>query len=314
VFCSKTFAQEEETKFEPSGNIYGILFTNFHSDFINGNSAFEVQRAYLGYKYQYDNNFSANVKIDIASNENDSKRYAYFKNAYGSYKLKNLSINFGLIDSYMFKTHEKFFGKRYLYKSFLDKNKFGPSADLGASFLYRLNNKLNLDFSILNGEGYSNLQLDNTFKAAFGLSYNPIKNLYSRIYIDYSEKTYAQTTYSYFLGYKQKSKFSIGAEYNFQANNDFENNYDLFGYSVYGTVNIFEKWELFARFDDLKSNIPSGESDNWNISKDGNTLISGIQFSPIKKVRLALNYQGFYSDDLNKDNISAIYFNLEYKF
>lgn len=314
VFFSKIFAQDEKTNFEPTGNIYGILFTNFHSDFISGNSAFEVQRAYLGYKYKYDNNFSVNVKIDIASIETNTKRYAYFKNAHISYNHENLTLNFGLIDSYMFKTHEKFFGKRYIYKSFLDKNKFGPSADLGASILYQIGDKLNIDFSVLNGEGYSNLQLDNTLKAALGISYNPIKNFYSRIYVDYSEKTYAQTTYSFFLGYKQINKFSLGAEYNLQANNSFANNYDLFGYSIYGTINISEKWELFARFDDLKSNIPEGESDNWNLSKDGNLIISGIQFSPIKKVKLALNYQGFYSDDSNKDDISAIYFNIEYKF
>ncbi len=314
LFPNTLFAQDEEKKIEPTGNVYGVLFTNFHSDFISENSAFEVQRTYLGYKYQYDNNFSANLKIDIASNVSDAKRYAYFKNAHLSYKYKNLSISFGLIDSYMFKTHEKFFGKRYIYKSFLDKNKFGPSADLGASFLYKFNNKLNVDFSVLNGEGYSNLQLDNTFKAALGLSYNPVENFYSRIYIDYSEKTYTQATYAFFLGYKQTNKFSLGAEYNYQTNNDFSNNYDLFGYSLYGTVNITEKWELFARLDDLKSNIPSGETDNWNLSKDGNTLISGIQFSPIKKVKLALNYQGFMCDDTYKDDISAIYFNLEYNF
>ena len=315
VFFPKIlFSQEVESKFEPIGNIYGVIFTNFHSDFISKNSAFEVQRAYLGYKYKYDNNFSVNLKIDITCNETDARRYAYFKNAHISYKHKNLNLNFGLIDSYMFKTHEKFFGKRYIYKSFLDKNKFGPSADLGASLLYKIGDKFNIDFSVLNGEGYSNLQLDNTLKAAMGLSYSPIENFYSRIYLDYSEKTYAQTTYSFFLGYKQKNKFRLGAEYNFQANNSFADNYDLFGYSLYGTINISEKWELFARFDDLKSNIPNGESDNWNISKDGNTLISGIQFTPIKKIKLALNYQGYYSDDVNKDDISAIYFNIEYKF
>ena len=214
----------------------------------------------------------------------------------------------------MFKTQEKFFGKRYIYKSFLDKNKYGASADLGASFLYTFNGKLNLDFAVLNGEGYSNIQLDNTYQAALGLSYNPIENLYSRLYFDYSKKTYVQATYSAFLGYKQAEKFSIGVEYNYQSNRDFTEDHNSFGYSVYGTLNIAKKWELFARYDDLGSNKITGEENNWNLAKDGNTIISGLQYSPVKKVKLALNYQGFISDDENTDDISAIYFNIEYKF
>ena len=78
--------------------------------------------------------------------------------------------------------------------------------------------------------------------------------------------------------------------------------------------NIMEKWELFARYDDLESNKIMDEVNNWNLSKDGNTIISGLQFSPVKEIRLALNYQGFINDDTNARDISAIYFNREYKF
>ena len=179
LLSNDLFSQDKETKFEPSGDIYGLIFTNVHSDFNSGNSAFEIQRAYLGYKHKIDNYFSANIKLDISSNGGDEKRYAYFKNAMITYTNRNISLNFGLIDVYMFKTHEKFFGKRYIYKSFLDFNKLGSSSDLGASFIYKFNDKLNLDFSVLNGEGYSHIQLDNTYKAALGVSFNPIENLYS---------------------------------------------------------------------------------------------------------------------------------------
>jgi len=313
-FSTNLFSQEQEKKFAPEGNLYGVLFTNFHSDFNNGSTAFELQRAYLGYKHQLDNNFSANIKFDVASNTDDAKRFVFVKNALLNYTNKKVSVNFGIIDVYMFKTHEKFFSKRYIYKSFLDKNKFGNSADLGASFLYSFNNKLKIDLALFNGEGYSKLQLDKTYQAAAGLSFSPIHNLHTRFYFDYAKKDFAQVTFSAFIGYKQKGKFSIGAEYNYQANNKFVENHNYFGYSIYGTFNFVEKWEFFARYDDLGSNTISGDPYSWNIAKDGNTIISGIQFSPIKNIKLALNYQGFISDDETSNDISAIYFNIEYKF
>jgi hypothetical protein len=321
VFCSKIFAQEEETKFEPSGHTYGKIFSNFHYQITSDDqeSAFALERAYLGYEYFLSEYFTVNVKLDIGSPNQESsydilKRYAYFKNAALIYKKEKLSLSFGLIDLCQFKVQEKFWSHRYIYKSFMDEHRFGSSADLGANVTYEFSDFISADLTVMNGEGYNQLQADNTYKSGLGITVLPIKSLTVRFYVDYTEQDKIQTSWSGFIGYKFKKIAKVGVEYNYKKNNKYEKDQNMCGLSSYGSWQVFEKWELFARFDDLKSNIPLGEADNWNLSKDGNTVISGIQFSPIKKIKLALNYQGFVCDDTNKDNISAIYFNLEYKF
>ena len=57
-----------------------------------------------------------------------------------------------------FKFMEKAWGKRYIYKSLQDENKWSNSADLGLTLDYKLSDNLSLDFQVLNGEGYKNLQ------------------------------------------------------------------------------------------------------------------------------------------------------------
>ena len=86
------------------------------------------------------------------------------------------------------------------------------------------------------------------------------------------------------VGYKGEN-FSIGTEYNTMKNASFADGADQHGYSVFSTVKLSGKTEIFARFDDLFS------ADDWNISKDEQAAILGAQFKLGKYVKLAPNFR-----------------------
>ena len=63
------------------------------------------------------------------------------------------------------------------------------------------------------------------------------------------------------------------------------------GFSVYSSYDISDKFQIFGRFDQLESNTLLGESEQWNIAKDGQAIIAGVQYKMDKKVKLAANVQ-----------------------
>ncbi len=314
--------KSEIERFFSKGKVSGKIFANFHSgisESVKKESAFEVKRAYFGYKHKVNEHFSGEIKLDIGSPNDASeyallKRFAFFKNAYVRYENKNLAINFGLINLYAFKEHEKFNGHRYISKAFLDKYKFASSADLGVSVEYKLAKNLKADFSFTNGEGYKGIQSDNTYLGGLGLTYKPFKGFTTRVYVNATVKDEWQKTYSIFAGYAKKKKYSIGAEFNYQANNKFVNNNNLYGYSIYGKWYFIKHFNVFARYDQLKSNVRNGDKNPWNLAKDGSALIAGIEYSPIKNVKIALNYQDWYPFAKDTDNESFIYCNVLFAF
>lgn len=321
LFPTNLFSQNEEKEFEPSGKVQVKIFSNFHYQLFteDGESAFAVERAYFGYEYFLSENFNIIVKLDIGSPNQESqydilKRYAYFKNAALIYNKDKLTISFGLIDLSQFKIQEKFWGHRYIYKSFMDEHKFGSSADLGAAAEYKFSDFISADITVMNGEGYNQLQTDNTYKTGLGITILPVKGLTTRLYVDYTEQEEIQTTWASFIGYNFKKIAQVGIEYNFQLNNNYKKDYNLQGFSGYASWQFIEKWQAFARYDKLWSNTLSGEPYDWNINKDGSAIIAGIQFSPLQNIKIAANYQDWYPYAQNLDNESYFYLNLEYKF
>ncbi|MCG8412535.1 MAG: hypothetical protein MI739_14750 [Bacteroidales bacterium] len=322
LLSNSAFSQEKEQKsFKSSGKVYGNVFANFHHKLFSSKnqSAFAVDRAYLGYKHNLSQEFTINLKLDIGSPNQDSKydilkRYAYFKNAELIYKKNKLQISFGLINLYQFKIQEKHWGYRYIYKSFQDKHKFGNSADLGASVMYKFNSYITADITVANGEGYNQLQADNAYRTGVGVTIIPFKDLTTRFYADYTEKSEIQSSLSAFVGYKLKKIGRIGAEYNYQMNNKFKADHSLYGFSTYASYYVLKKWEIFARYDKLWSNTVQNKGLDWNINKDGSAIIAGVQFKPHRNIKIAANYQDWYPYAKNLENKSFFYLNLEYKF
>lgn len=311
---------QDSTFSKIQGDVYGSIFANYHMGLNKTDvTAFELKRAHFGYKAQLSKYFNANVKLDIGSPDDLSdysliRRYAYFKNAYVNYSKDKFKVYFGIIGLLQFKIQEKYWAHRYIQKSFCDEYKFGSSADLGAQTIYKFADWLSADFTVMNGEGYTKLQSDNTLTGGLGVSIVPYHNFVFRVYGDFSEKDEIQTTVSTFVGYKLGDKAIGGVEYNWRSNDSYDHNHDRYGYSVYMSYYPMKKLQVFARYDKVESNILADEYIPWELSSDGSAAIAGVEYSPIKYVKMALNYQDWFPLAENEANEQYLYLNLLVKF
>ena len=291
--CMGITAQAQDTKSEePKGKAIVQVFGNFHTGFgaENDDRGFELERSYLGYEYKLGNGLSVKGVMDIgkSSDVSDYQRIAYIKNAMVSWKTGNLTLNGGLISTTQFNFQEKFWGYRYIMKSFQDQYKFGNSADLGISATYQFANWISADAIIVNGEGYKKLQKNDGLNYGLGVTLTPVKGLQIRLYGGLNEsgedgkKDIANL--AAFVGYKHE-KFTIGAEYNQMWNASFKDDAGQNGYSIFASAKLSQVTNLYARFDNLYS------QNDWNISKDESAAILGAQFKVGKYVKIAPNFR-----------------------
>ena len=250
AICLSSFGQkqEEKKKFQIKGQPIVTVFANYHAGIGNANkeSGFALDRAYLGYQFSLTEKLSGKVVFDMGSTKvsgSDLERVAYIKNAMLSWKTGNFTLDFGLIGLEQFNVQEKFWGYRYIMKSFQDEYKFGSSADMGILGKYKFTKWLSADITISNGEGYKKLNGDNKYRYAVGATILPVKNLTLRAYYDLASKniegdeTKDQQNLAFFAGYKHEL-FSIGAEYNQMYNTKFKEDNDQSGFSVYSTIKL----------------------------------------------------------------------------
>lgn len=276
----------------PKGEAIVQVFTNFHSGFgrDNDNRGFDLDRSYIGYKHDLGKGLSVKGVLDIgqSSDVSDYQRIAYIKNAQLTWQTGDLTVNGGLISTIQFNMVEKFWGYRYIYKSFQDQYKFGSSADLGLSLTWKASSWLTADVIVVNGEGYKKVQVGDGLLYGIGATVTPVKGLSLRLYANVNEQPAEGQkdvmNYSVFAGYKGKG-FSLGAEYNLMLNTSGIKDHDQSGFSVYGTVKTSKDTELFARFDDISS------KDDWNKSKDESTILAGAQWKLGKYVKIAPNFR-----------------------
>ncbi|MCH4897135.1 hypothetical protein E0494_10555 [Marinilabiliaceae bacterium JC040] len=307
--------QDVEQK-QPKGKIYGTIFSNFHYLFGDENhyEGFELKRAYLGYKYQFDNNFSAKILLDAGNPGEDSKyEYTVFvKNAFLKWSKNDISLRFGIFTTNSFIEQQRLWNHRYVYQVFVTQYHFDNSADLGISFDYKFSKNFSFDASITNGEGYKKIQKNDKYKYSLGFSYKN-KGFIARLYADISTKNdydfknedilvrkedpnEDQQSVLFFLGYKSE-KFSVGGEYNNLSNFNFRRGENVDGYSIYSTYNFTKKQHIYGRFDNLS------DSENNSLT----TLILGYEISPISHIRISPNIR--IVEDLN-----FFYLNLKIQF
>lgn len=321
LYSTGIIAQKDTVNITPGrGKVTGRIFANFYTGIGKGDksSAFEVRRAYFGYKAPLSHHFSAEVKLDIGSPNDLSeysriRRYAYFKTAALYYEHNKLFFKCGIFDIDHFDLQERFWNHRYIYKSFQDEHRFGNKADLGASFHYRFLPVLSADITIMNGEGYTDLQRDNSFKTGTGITFTPHASWIFRVFFDFVKKTEFESTISMFGGYT-RNPVAVGFEYNHKINRYDLDGYNQSGISSYIMYQINERFELFARYDRLTSVILPEETVPWNLQDDGSAVIAGIQYQPISIIKVALNYQDWYPWASNMPNQTFIFVNLEVSF
>lgn len=291
--CIGITAQAKDAKNEePKGKAIIQVFGNFHSGFgaDNDNRGFELERSYLGYEYKLTNDLSVKGVMDIGKSNDvsDLHRIAYLKNAMVSWKKERLTLNGGLISTTQFNLQEKFWGYRYIMKSFQDQYKFSSSADLGISAAYKFAEWISADAIIVNGEGYKKIQYNDGLNYGLGVTITPVKGFQIRLYGGVNESGEKGkkdiVSMAAFAGYKC-DKFTIGAEYNHLLNASYKNDADQYGYSLYASVKLAKYADLYARFDDLFS------KNDWNIAKDEQTAMLGAQFKLGKYVKIAPNFR-----------------------
>ncbi len=312
--CNASGFSQNNEGFTPSGRPMFKIFSNYHSTFSDGKTlnAFEITRAYLGYQHSFSQNWSGKLILDVGNPKDNGghEMAAYVKNAMLSYRKDALSVNFGLISTTSFKTMERFWGYRYMLKSFQDEFKFGSSADIGINAVYQFNDIISADLIIMNGEGYKKIEADSIFAVGAGITLKPVDGLVLRAYYETTTREEygikRQNTMSFFLGYAIES-FSIGAEYNDQSNNKKTQGMDWNGYSAY-TSYRFDKSKIFVRVDKLDS------KGSWNMKTDGTHFIAGAEFNPVKGVKITPNYRHYSTDVIGGVNVDQLFVNCEINF
>jgi hypothetical protein len=297
------------------------IYTDFHYN-INDTTkttGFGINRALFGYEFTPGGDFTARIVLNIGSPEDLSsgamhRRYAHFREACFSYTKDKLKLSFGITATRIFEFQQKFWGKRYLANNYQSENEYGYIADLGLVADYKFSDVVKGDITIMNGEGYSELQIDNSLRTSIGLTITPGNKLAFRVYADISKPLgIMQNTLIGFAGFKN-DLITIGGEVSYKSNLDRVDGHHAWGLSGTGGVNLTPKTELFMRYDHSASVIPAGEIFQWNNTMDGDFMITGVQYTFNQYTRFAINYRVTDPYDISRQNTDAIYINAHFRF
>ena len=310
-------AQESE-EFKPSGRFFGLLYTNYHSTFSGGDntSAFEITRSYFGYDFSFSKEITSRIMYDGTTEVINGKTIysRYLRNAYLQYDNKKFMIQGGLIGSEQISVMEKIWGYRYVTKPPIDYSGMIQAADLGLATKVYAADFLTLDLSVTNGRGFKDIASNGTYKMAAGFTLTPADNMMVRGFYDMMGPSGRMQRTASILAAWMGPKFNAGAEYFRQDNAAMTDGRNYSGISVFTRVPVSDKVRLYARFDNIMSVIMDGDEDPWNISKDGSYIFAGIDFSPVRNVRISPNLNLFLPSDSGRDNVSTIGLNIEAKF
>lgn len=297
------------------------IFTDFHyivNDTLRYNG-FDLNRAHLGYNFLPGGNFSSTIIVNVASPVDlpagsKAKRYAFFREASITYSKDKLTVAWGMVNTRTFDFQQRFWGKRYITAEFQALYGYGSVADLGVVADYKINDIFKVDLSFLNGDGYLNIQMDNSIKTTYGVTVTLPNKLSFRLYGDIMKpKGILQNTFIGFAGYANDI-ISIGAEASYKTNIDLTEGHDAWGLSSTASLFPNKKYEIFTRCDYSASVKVPGDPLQWAYNLDGIYLISGIQRNFTKDIKLTLNYRGVFPYDNSGNNTSAIYLNALFRF
>lgn len=317
----------EKPKGAVTVKVYAEWFYDM-TDQVDKESGFDLTRSYFGYKHEFSDMISGNVNLDVGrSNEivsavydstkktvtttTDTRYKAFLKTAALKFQdiLPLTTVEAGMVGTNQFSVQEKFWGYRYVYKTFVDQNGYGEPADLGAKVSVKLTDYLGLNAELLNGDGFRKPQDANGYyKMSGSLDLKLPMGITATVYYDNlpMRKLETQSNILAFVGYEKKDMFRVGGEYDMQITNKGIVDHDLNGLSAFAAYIVNKQLEVFARFDMLQS------TDDWNKATDGQTIIAGLQCAPIKGVKVAADYQGFTSAVSGADPQPKFKLNLEY--
>ncbi|WP_163715122.1 hypothetical protein [Mangrovibacterium lignilyticum] len=304
-------------EFKPEGKMYGAVFTNFYTTISDGESAsgFNLTRLELGYKYQFSTTLSAKACFDIENPKDGGSLdfTAFARNAYLEYSDKGFTVDFGVITANAFNLQENYWGYRYVSKSFQDLYKYSSSRDLGVKAAYKFNKAISADVFIANGEGYKSMQKDSALRVGFGATVHPVEKMTLRAYYDFISKDETMSTLALFAGYATE-QFSIGFEYNQRNNTSFVAGEDQSGISTYFKYKPSKKVSVFGRYDQRMSKDDWNTAGDGGVKYDGSLFIAGMEYNPVKGVRLAPTLTGWSPAEDGQPFTTGLLLNCEIKF
>ena len=136
---------------------------------------FDIDRVYLDFKTKIDDTFSARITTDVGRT-NDKKLEPFLKYAFLQVQASDdIKLRFGSAGTPQVGFSDKFWGQRWLAKSFTDQEKILSSADLGVHALGKHADGLfSWSTAIINGEGYGNPEVDTDKAAQLRLTVDPL--------------------------------------------------------------------------------------------------------------------------------------------
>lgn len=297
------------------------IFTDFHLNLNDSTktTGFGLNRAYLGYNYVPQGSISGTIILNIGTpddlaNGSTTHRYAYFREASVSYSAEKIRISLGMTSTRIFEFQQKFWGKRYIANTFQSINGYGFVADLGITAEYKFSEAIKADLILMNGEGYHNVQIDNSLRAGTGINITPGTGMAIRLYADIERiKEVWRPMFIGFMGYKNNT-VAIGAEATYKSNLDTIAGHHAWGISATAALTVAKNTEVFTRYDYATSRVPFNEVMPWNYMKDGMFLITGLQYSFTQNIKMALNYQGNYPYYSRGNASKAIFVNALFRF
>ncbi len=343
-FIMENLQSQDDTTFKASGKVIVQVIdrTLVETDGNTTKYGMYINRAFFGYRYFFHPKWSGAVVIDAGrptvfsdlkvsdtSGKSLPVSYDYNEGSYYSIMLKFAYLEFnpgpkiklqagGILQNHYI-TQEKFWGYRYVLETFQDRYYRTPSSDLGFIAYFSPLEWLSFDAAITNGEGIRfNQESFGNVKYTAGVDFKPLKGWTGRLYFDAAPSDNpanpaTRQMVSFFTGYRLPLKFRIGAEYNYYWNYANVNNNDLYGISVYGTWEMTEGFEIFVRYDGLKSNTLNGATDPWHYSKDGQAYIAGVHYVPVKNIAVSLSYQGWKPDDISLNFANTFALSFEFR-
>jgi len=314
---SATVAQESDD-FKPGGKLFGLLFANYHTSFSGGenNAAFEITRSYLGFDYLFSEKYSSRIMYDGTTEVVGGKTIysAYLRNAYLQYDDGTFTVRGGLIGTEQISVMDKIWGFRFVTKPPIDYSGMIQAADLGILAKFNAGEKAVFDLSVTNGRGFKDIASNGTVKLTAGVSVMPVEHVMIRGYYDLMGPSGRMQRTASITAAWIGPEFTAGAEYLRQDNHLMIDGNNYSGFSIFTRVKLADKVSLFARYDNINSVIPDEETDPWNLDRDGSYLFAGIEFSPVRNIRISPNFIGYIPASDGSDIVSTIGLNIEARF
>ncbi len=322
----------KKAEFKPSGKVWGYVFGDYYvktdaDSLSRGNTqyagvakdanAFEFRRAYLGYDYAISEKFSTEILISYEGQtlSDNATRTFFLKSANLRWKniFKNNDLVIGQMSTPSFPMlSEKIWGYRAVEKTIADMRKIAVSNDVGIAIQGKLNEKGNMGYNFMIGNGTAQKIETDLNKKYYGDVYFKLLNqkIIIDLYADYEVVKDApkfqksKTAYKLFVAYTS-DKITIGAEAFQQTlkNNVIATdlttgktdslNSTSIGYSLFVRGRIIkDKLNYFARFDGFN---PDTKFDADKLYLSGGTpvteefITAGIDYTPHKNVHIMPN-------------------------